>query len=83
MFKTPLSNQNSESKHCQLCYQNEKTLIQNLIKDTSRIMYETGIDICVASNIIASKNKELEYLKTTIDVLLLAFIASLGYRAFM
>ena len=50
-YLKPLSSQNNESNHTELGRNNEKRLIDNLLKDFQLIRNTVGIDMCNICNV--------------------------------
>ena len=62
-YLKPLSSQNNESKHTKLGHNNEKLLIDNLLKDSQLIRSTVGIDTCNIYDVGLIMHKTKKYLK--------------------
>ena len=66
-YLNPLSSQNNESKHTKLGHNNEKRLVDNLLKYIQLIRNTVGMDMCNTHDVVLVMHKNKKYLKTTAD----------------
>ena len=78
-----MSSQRNKSKHMKLGYNNEKLVIENLLKDSCLIKESYRYYFVDIYDIDLVMNKKSKYLKITIHFITSVKTRSIGYRIFL
>ena len=82
-YLKPINSQRSESKYMKLGHNNEKVLINNLLKDRDLIHALLGFDLHEIYEVGIVMNKKKIHMKTTTDFLAAILTPAFGYTLFL